>query len=465
MTESLWTANDIMAATEAEWQGDGEAEFHRIIINSREASAGDVFVALIGEVHDAHKFVKGALEQGASAALVSYIPEDMDANDERLFLIDYDPLEGLVKLGNHARERLTGKVVGVTGSVGKTSTKEALKTACESLGKTYATGGNYNNHIGVPLTLANMPASTDYAIIEMGMSAAGEISYLTHMARPHVALITAIEAAHMEFFESVEGIADAKLEIAEGLEEGGTLILPHDNVHYNYLRVHSEHIANRKSFGSHEASDFKVLSYQLSAKGASISAEIDGVALDYSIAALGEHWAGISAVALGAVSLLDGDVEKAAQGLIAFSEPKGRGRLTHAMIGGGEIIIIDDSYNASPASMRAAFAKMKALREAGVAKGRLVAVLGDMLEMGDESVKMHAALAEDLESEGIDVVLAAGDAMKHCYNALPETMRGEWVTSASELDVKAHLYAGDTVLFKGSNGSKIHMLVTDITKN
>ncbi len=463
MTQSLWIAKDIAAATEAEWLGAQAAMFNRIIIDSRQASEGDVFVALIGENHDAHAFVKAALEQGASAALVSYIPEDMDATDERLFLIDYDPLEGLVRLGNHARERLLGKVVAVTGSVGKTSTKEALKVACESLGRTYVTGGNYNNHIGVPLTLANMPFDTEYAIIEMGMSAAGEIAYLTNMARPHVAIITAIEAAHMEFFESVEGIADAKLEIAEGLIDGGTLVLPHDNAHYDYLRVHSSHIDHRKSFGAHDKADFKVLSYELSVKGAAISANIDGIALDYTIAALGEHWAGISAVALGAVSLLGGYVKTAAEALAKFSEPKGRGRLTYTTIDGGEVLIIDDSYNASPASMRAAFAKLKALQEAGVTKGRLVAVLGDMLEMGDDATQMHSDLAASLQDAGIDVVYAAGEMMKHMFDALPDSMQGAWAEDAASLNLQDAFKPDDAIMFKGSNGSKIYTLVAALS--
>jgi len=382
MREPLWIANDIISATNAEWLGAHGAVFERIIINSREAGEGDIFVALIGENHDAHSFVKSALEQGASAAIVSYIPEGVDATDERLFLVDYDPLHALVRLGNHARERLSGKVIGVTGSVGKTSAKEALKVACESLGKSYATSGNYNNHVGVPLTLANMPADTDYAIIEMGMSAAGEIAYLTQMARPHIAIITIIAAAHIEFFESIEGIADAKLEIAEGLEQGGTLVLPHDNEHYNYLRVHSSHIENRTSFGTDDASDYQVLSYGLSAQGASISADITGQNVEFTMKAIGEHWAGIGTLVLGVVSLLDGDVSKAAKGLAEFSEPKGRGR-----------------------------------------------------------------------------------AMKHLYDGLPASLQGAWAENAASLNIEKYLRNDDTVLFKGSNGSKIHALVTEVTKS
>lgn len=458
---ALWTSTEAAQATQGTLKG-GAWEAVGVSIDSRTLRAGELFVAIAGENFDGHDYVAQALQKGAAAALVSRIPAALP-QDAKLLVVA-DTMQGLCDLAKAARARSGAQVVGITGSVGKTSTKEMLALALAALGETYFSKGNLNNHIGVPLNLANLPESARYAILEMGMNHVGEISPLSRLARPHVAVITCVEAVHLEFFESELGIADAKCEIFDGLEQGGTGVLNLDNRHHDYCaaRAAEKDVARLLYFGEAASADVKIEDYKISNLRSHILLKVAGQPVVVEFGAIGKHWAGVAASALAVVLALGGDVNRAAQGLAGFREVSGRGTLEAIVVAGGEAVLIDDSYNASPASMRSAFRKLADVHEARAATGRKVVVLGDMLELGETAPHLHAALAEDLQLAGVAQVLGAGKLMQNLFSALPASLRGGYAeTSAALLPlVRAQLKAGDTVLVKGSHGSKLYELAT-----
>lgn len=454
---ALWKAFDAASATQGEVQGNWEAL--RVVIDSRAVQAGDLFVALAGERFDGHDYVVEALAKGAAAVMVSRVVEGADP--ARLLVVA-NTIAGLEALARAARSRSTARIAAITGSVGKTSTKEALKLALTPLGSVHATQGNYNNHIGVPLTLANLPENCDFAVIEMGMNHAGEITPLTRLARPHAALITNVEAVHIEFFDSVEGIAAAKCEICAGMEEGGTVILPADSPHLGVMQrlTRGYGIATIKTFGRMEYADYRLISCGVDEIGMTVEAIIGDTPMQYHLAATGEHFAAMSVGVLGMVEALGGDVRASAEALQRFREPEGRGNIQRIALKKGQAFLIDDSYNASPASMRAAIAKLALVQKSLAPEGRKLAVLGDMLELGAESPALHQQLAGELEKAGVHQVFAAGELMAHLFNALPPKMRGVCRKSAAELlpELLHNLRPKDTVLVKGSHGSHMYIL-------
>jgi len=445
----LWTDKTAAEATDGKAQGTWQAS--RVEIDSRKIQPGDLFVALKGDNFDGHDFVEAALAKGAVAAVVS-------KNVGKTNLLVADTQKALDDLGRYSRARANAKIIGVTGSVGKTSTKEMLRLALSAHGKTYATSGNYNNHIGTPLNLANLPPDTEFAVFEMGMNHAGEIAHLTKMVRPDIAAITNIEAVHMEFFPSLEAIADAKAEIFEGLPKNGTAILNADSPQYAHLRQAAvdEGVSRLESFSEAASAGCRLISYRATTSGCAVEADIFGKRLHYTLGAVGKHWALTSLLTLAVTHALGLDDEKTAKVLAGFSELDGRGRIITI----NRIILIDDSYNASPAAMRAAFAKTVEVWEASGKKGRKMAALGNMLELGPEAPQLHAMLAKDLERNGFDGVFTAGDLMKHLHEALPEKLRAGHVSKALELLplLQKELHAGDILLVKGSHGSKIYEL-------
>lgn len=445
----LWDAKTSAQATSGQALGSWQAA--RVEIDSRKIQAGDLFVALNGERFDGHEFVAQALEKGAVAAVVS---KPVLGIDPAQLLTVPDTQKALEDLGIYNRKRSQAKIVGVTGSVGKTSSKEMLKLALAAHGKTYATAGNYNNHIGTPLNLANLPADAQFGVFEMGMNHAGEISHLTRMVCPQVAIITAVEAVHLEFFDSIEGIARAKAEIFQGVPPGGSAVLPADSPFLPLLKEEAVRSGiNRFCMFGKAIADCRMVSYKPVASGCKVTSTIAGKKLSYTLNALGEQWALLSVVTLAACHMLGLDVEKTATAIASFSEPEGRGRISQLPNGA---FLIDDSYNASPASMRSAFAKLSEVK----AQGRKFAVLGDMLELGPEARDMHEALLLSLEYKNIDQVFTAGSLMKYLHDALPSAMRGAHMAHAMELlpALKKTLRAGDVVLVKGSHGSHMHAL-------
>jgi len=453
----------------------------RIEIDSRKIVAGDVFLALKGENFDGHDFIAQALEKGAVATLSG--------------------LDTLEKIAQDKRAKTKAKIIGITGSVGKTSTKEMLRLALSAHGKVHATTGNYNNHIGTPLNLANMPIDVDFGVFEMGMNHAGEISHLTKMVRPHIALITRVEAAHLEFFSGIEEIAKAKAEIFEGLVEGGVRVVNADQEYFCHpreggdlkLSEDSRLRGNDKTitFGENKNANCRLNSYTPTPTGCDVSAEIFGQKLDYKLAAIGRHWAIISLSVLAVCHALGLDLQKSADALASFSEVEGRGKIIPIKTTTGKYTIIDDSYNASPASMREAFSKTAEVWMAGGKIGRKIAVLGDMLELGESAPEIHKNLAQDLLKNGFDVIHTAGDLMENLHHALPETMRGEHTKTAGELleiinchpreggdlnpqkdsrlrgndKEKIMLQDSDIVLIKGSHGSKMYELAKKLITN
>ncbi len=460
----LWTDSTAVAATGGKKQGESWAAL-RVEIDSRKVQAGDLFVAIKGENFDGHAYVADALAKGAVAALVAHVPAGLEKAP--LVIVD-DALKGLEALANMARRNTKAKVVGVTGSVGKTSSKEMLRLALSAHGKTYATNGNYNNHIGTPLNLANLPSDADFAVFEMGMNHSGEISHLTKMVKPHVAAITTIEAVHMEFFKNIEAIADAKAEIFEVMTGEGYAVLNRDNAQYGHIaKAASGHgVKHVVTFGANEKSDCRLDEYRATADGCSVSASIHGKHLHYTLKAVGRHWAMTSLLTLAACHALGLDDEKTARALASFGELDGRGRIIRIAVADGEALIIDDSYNASPAAMRAAFAKTQEVWESAGRKGRKFAALGNMLELGQDTLSLHTGLAPDIEKHAFDGVFTAGDLMKHLNDVLPSGLRAGYVPNAMELLplLKKKLRGGDVLLVKGSHGSKMYELAKALSE-
>lgn len=453
---TVWTSQDVHKAFAQENSDSWKAE--RVVIDSRKIEHGDLFVAIKGERHDGHSFIETSYQQGAVAALVSSSSPSPISQ-----ILVPDTMVGLETLGIAARKRTRAKVVGVTGSVGKTSCKEALKLALGAASSVYATEGNLNNHIGVPLTLANLPPDVDYAVIEMGMNHAGEITPLSKMSQPDVAIISTVEAAHLEFFDSVESIADAKSEISAGLDKMGTLVLPRDNPHFERLRDTARNqygIRHIVSFGEHPESDYRLTDYQTEEVGAVLEAVLHHTPVRFKIGAIGRHWAILMMGVLGVVEALGADLPQAMLALENFKEQKGRGAAESYPWQGGNILIVDDSYNASPVSMKAAFSRMKEICK----QRRKVAVLGDMLELGDSSAQLHQGLKRDIAENGIDLVFAAGSYMKNLYDALPDNKRGAYAEKADMIlePLMAALQPGDIVLIKGSHGSGMYRIAESL---
>jgi UDP-N-acetylmuramoyl-tripeptide--D-alanyl-D-alanine ligase len=372
-----------------------------------------------------------------------------------------DPLKGMEALGRASRARTSAGVVAITGSVGKTGTKEAMRSVLAQQGATHASVASYNNHWGVPLTLTRMPADSRFAVFEIGMNHAGEIVPLTQMVRPHVAVVTTVEGVHIEHFRSIEGIADAKGEIFAGLEPGGVAVIPRDNPHYERLRAHAA--ASRAgrivTFGEHPQADVRALRILVKPDLCVIDAVVNGTPMTYRTGAPGRHLALNSLAVLAAVQALGADLALAGIVLGGVAPPTGRGERSVFALPGGDVVLLDESYNANPASMRAAFSTLAAL-ELGF-RGRRIAVLGDMLELGADGPELHRGLAGPIEEAGIDLVFAVGPLMRHLWTELPPERRGGYAETATALvdPLLAALRPGDALTIKGSNGIRMVRIV------
>ncbi|WP_424971131.1 UDP-N-acetylmuramoyl-tripeptide--D-alanyl-D-alanine ligase [Dinoroseobacter sp. S76] len=470
MTAPLWTSAEAAAATGG--TAHGEWSVSGVSIDTREMRPGDLFVALTA-ARDGHDFVANALAAGAGAALVSRIPEGV-APDAPLLLVE-DVQTALEALGRAGRARTQARVVAITGSVGKTSAKEMLRAALDAQGRVHAAVRSFNNHWGVPLTLARMPVETDYAVIEIGMNHPGEIAPLARMARPHAALITTIAAAHIEALGSLEGIAEEKASIFEGLEPGGLAMIPGDLPQSPILRTAAEAAGARiKTFGTSEAVTHRLQDPQVAGDCAVARGSLSGTPVALKIATPGMHFleTGLGVVAIAAG--IGADPAEALIGLAQWAPPAGRGtRETLHLDPAIDTLtadLIDDAFNANPTSMGAALVMLAASQPAHdigrIAKGRRIAILGDMLELGPEEIADHVALA-DLEAMGsVDLVHCVGPRMKALYDALPASRQGSWVETAPELAARAHalIDAGDVVLVKGSKGSRVSLVVDALRK-
>lgn len=459
MNTPLWTLDEIAAATGARI-GGGFTHASGASIDTRTLNPGDLYFAIKGDVHDGHDFVLTALEKGASAAVVSEEKAGAFREQDRLIVVP-DVLEAMRWLGIAARRRSNAKIVAITGSVGKTGTKEAMRLALSRQGTTHASVASYNNHWGVPLTLARLPRESEFGVFEIGMNHAGEILPLTAMVRPQVAVITTIEPVHIEFFPSMWGIADAKGEIFSGLEPGGTAVINRDTPYFERLRAHAFASAAGRvvTFGEHEAADIRAERIVVKADMSIVEAWVYGQPLIYRIGTPGRHIALNSLSVLAACHALGADLASVAQSFAELKPPVGRGERTMLSVGEGEALLIDESYNANPASVKAALANLGAVE---LARGaRRIAVLGDMKELGETGPGLHRGLAQPVEANAIDLVFAAGPLMQNLVDLLPrEKIAAHTETSAELVDsVCAAIRPGDAVMVKGSLSMKMALVV------
>lgn len=447
----LWTSTDIAEAT----GGAASAPFavSGVAFDSREVGQGDLFVAMKGEATDGHKFVDKAFAQGAAGAIVS------EAVDHPHILVP-DSAAALEALGKASRKRMDGKVIGVTGSVGKTGTKEALFQALDraAQGQVHRSVKSYNNHVGVPLSLARMPRDTAYGVFEMGMNHAGELAALTRQVRPDVAIVTAIAPAHIEFFGTEAKIAEAKAEIFEGLQPGGTAIIPYDSPHVTLLYNKAErHAARILTFGTSPQADVCVReAVPAPGGGTLVTATLPDAELCFTVAAPGDHWVSNALAVLAAVDAVGGDLAAAGLALAEMPGLPGRGERRILPIAGGEALLIDESYNANPLSMTAT------LTQLGREKAdRRIAILGGMRELGDRSVALHAGLVEPLVAGRVDYAILVGAEMEPLAAALGNTIPYVHVadTAAAIPLIQSEMRAGDAILVKGSNGVGLSRLV------
>ncbi|MCC6719215.1 MAG: UDP-N-acetylmuramoyl-tripeptide--D-alanyl-D-alanine ligase [Acetobacteraceae bacterium] len=446
---ALWTPSELRAATGGLLRVPFSAT--GVSIDTRTLKPGDLFVALVGE-SDGHAWVRAALDRGAAGALVHTLPPDVP--DDAPLLAVKDTLEGLRALAAFARARFGGKLVAVTGSVGKTTTKEMLRAVLAAHGRTWAAEASHNNHWGLPLTLARIQRAAEYCVAEIGMNHAGEISPLARLARPHAALITNVERVHVGHLGGIDAVADEKLSIQDGLEDG-TLVLPRDSAMYERLRAGARHTV--RSFGRHEAADDRLLSATADAAGTTLAAEIAGIPVTTRLAAPGAHMALNALAALSAAAVLGADPQRGAAALAGFVPVAGRGAQRRIAVPGGTALLLDESYNASAIAVRAAFAVL-ALQPAS----RRVAVLGDMRELGEIGPAEHAGLAD--AARAADIVFTCGPLMEHLRAALPAARRGAHAPDSETLAplVAAALRPGDAVLVKGSLGSRMRLVVDAI---
>ncbi len=467
---TLWTAAEAAQATGGEARGAWTAT--GVSIDSRTLAPGDLFVALTA-ARDGHDFVAQALEKGAAAAMVSRVPDDVPAGAP-LLIVD-DVLQGLIALGRAGRARTGARIVAVTGSVGKTSTKEMLRHVLSCQGRTHAAEASYNNHWGVPLTLARMPAETDYAVIEIGMNRPGEIAPLSRLARPHVAMVTTVAAAHLEAFEDIAGIAHEKAAICAGLEPGGSAILNGDIETAPILRAAAQAAGARiVTFGTRAGNHHRVTKVTVHDRSTVVQGRAWRTPLVFKVGAPGRHFALNALAVLAAVWRLGADRAVAISDLGRWSPPAGRGTRERLQLDPADetlgIDLIDDAFNANPASMAAAIEVLAAAEpedDVGrIAKGRRIAILGDMLELGPEEARMHAELADLPGMAELDEVHCVGPRMKNLWQALPDAQRGRWQTSAEKLAERAHrmIDAGDVVLVKGSKASRVSKVVAALRK-
>ncbi len=444
---ALWTADQAARAT----GGSASAPFSasEISIDSRTLAPGALFVAIRGPHHDGHTFVAEAFARGAAAAVVA--DEGGGAHSNGPLLRVGDTLTALEALGIAARTRGSARIVGVTGSVGKTGTKEALKLALGACAPTHASASSHNNHWGVPLSLARMPQSASYGVFEIGMNHPGEIGPLSRMVRPDVAVITAIAPVHLAFFDSLAAIADAKAEIFEGMAEGGFAVLNEDTPHFERLaRAARRRGIAVHGFGEQGSPWARLVEYSAREDAGAVVADIGGREVRYDIGAAGRHWAMNSVAVLAAVEVLGADLEGAARALARLTPPKGRGARHTVYTGEGSFSLFDESYNANPASIRAAIETLAASSPSP--GGRRIAILGDMRELGADSGALHAELAEELVAAKIDLVLTAGEDMARLREALPAPLRGAHAADAGALVAAAlaTVSAGDVAMVKGS---------------
>ncbi len=457
---ALWTSAEVAGALSPVAMPD-DFTASGVTFDSRSVGPGDLFFALSGETSDGHGYVADALGRGAAAAVVS---RDVPAARGRLVRVP-DTLKALVDLGRAGRRRSGAKIASVTGSVGKTSTKDALRTILSAQAETSASTASFNNHVGVPISLARLPREARYGVFEIGMNHPGEIEPLARLVEADVGVITNVGSAHIGHMGSEEAIADEKATLFAGMRPGAVGVLNRDNRHYERLVEHARRfgVARIVGFGRNEAAEVRLLACDLHDQGSDVVAAVHGRRIEYRLGAAGEHWVLNSLAALAVAGALGADLDKAAATLAKVDASPGRGARRHLLFGQGKdagiIELIDESYNANPASMRAMLAVL-ARTEPGPGGRRLLA-MGDMLELGSDADGYHAGLAEAVEASGAAQVFLCGPHMQALWQRLAVAQRGVYRPDSMALaaDVAAALRAGDVIAIKGSLGSKMKIVV------
>jgi UDP-N-acetylmuramoyl-tripeptide--D-alanyl-D-alanine ligase len=467
MSDFLWSGLGLVAPLRARVSGAVPEGVDGVSIDTRSLMPGDLFFAIKGDNSDGHDYVAAAFGRGAAAAVVDEDHADTLKSLGSLYVVR-DVLKAMEGLARAARKRSRAKIIAVTGSVGKTSTKEALRKVLSDAGPTHASEKSYNNHWGVPLMLACLPVGARYAVFEIGMNHPGEITPLVDMVRPHIAIVTNVAPVHLEHFTGVEQIAQAKGEIFSGLAKGGVAIVNRDIDTFDILEAAAKAslASHLLTFGTHLSADAWLVGVTPQEDSSRVAAHVLGQDINFKLGAPGRHLA-INALAVLLAARAAGlDLAAAAASLASATAPQGRGARERLRLdpdrADSEILLIDESYNANPASMRAAIALLGEAEVAG--GGRRIAVLGDMLELGPTGPALHAELAETLEQNRIDLVFAAGPLSRHLFDALPPEKRGAWAGDSKALEsaVLEALRPGDVVMVKGSNGSRMHALVAGL---
>jgi len=462
----LWTSQALVAAMDGRPVGHMPEGVSGISIDTRTLQPGEAFFAIRGENFDGHDFATAAMAAGAALLVVSEARLPSLGRLAMPMIVVPDVLAALERTGAAARARTQAKVIAVTGSAGKTTTKEAMRHVLSAVGKVHASDKSFNNHWGVPLTLARMPEDCDYAIFEIGMNHPGEIRPLAKLVRPHIAVVTLVAAAHLGHFKSLDEIARAKAEIFEGVEPDGHALLNRDDPRFKLLdkAAKAAGVAHVWGFGENGRAQFRLMKYRPQPDSSAIAARIGGQDICAKIGAPGRHMVQNALAVLGAAHLAGADLAKVALALAGIEAERGRGRRHTLLAPGGAFTLIDESYNANPASMRAAIALLDATPVGP--GGRRIAVLGDMLELGSHSAKLHAALAGVIAETDTDMVFLAGPEMKTLAEALPVDFRAEYRPGVEALQalVLETVRAGDAVMVKSSNGIGFSRIVDALAK-
>ena len=461
MTNVLWTSDELIAAMDGRPVGPMPTGIEGISIDTRTLKPGDAFFAIRGETMDGHDFATAAIKAGAAMLVVAEGKLPALGRLSAPMIVVPDVLVALENVGIAARNRTNARIVAVTGSVGKTTTKEALRQVLSVSGKVHASDKSFNNHWGVPLTLARMPADTDYAVFEIGMNHPGEIRPLVRMVRPHVAIITLIAPAHLGFFNNLDEIARAKAEIFEGIEPNGYALLNRDDGRWKLLErmAREAGVTHVVGFGENGRAQIRLTKCELHADHSAISVKIGGKVFDVRVGSPGRHIVQNALAVLGTARLVGADMDDAVAALANLVPENGRGRQHRLDTENGVFTLIDESYNANPASMKAAIELLDATPVAP--EGRRIAVLGDMLELGSHSAKLHAGLANVISETSTDIVLMAGPDMKNLADTLPDDIRKEYRQSVDDLKpiLLDAVRSGDVVMVKSSKSIGFSKLV------
>ncbi|HLG48861.1 MAG TPA: UDP-N-acetylmuramoylalanyl-D-glutamyl-2,6-diaminopimelate--D-alanyl-D-alanine ligase [Reyranella sp.] len=453
---ALWTSDEVARAL-SPIAMSAPFEANGVTFDSRAVAEGDIFFALPGETTDGHAFVADALSRRAAVAVVS---REMMGAAGRLIRVR-DTMTALVALGRAGRQRSAARIASVTGSVGKTSTKDALRAILSAQAPTSASAASFNNHVGVPISLARLPRDARYGVFEIGMNHPGEIEPLARLVEAHVGVITNIEAAHIGHMGSEEAIADEKACLFAGMRAGAVAVLNRDNRHYDRLVQHARRFGVAKviGFGRHEAAEARLVACRLQDSGSDVEALIDNRRIEYRLGAAGEHWVLNSLAALAAAEALGADLAQAAATLATVKASPGRGARRWLKMGSGKVELLDESYNANPASMRAMLAVLA--RTEPAPGGRRLLVMGDMRELGEQADALHAGLADAVAASGASQVFLCGPHMKALWHTLAPAQKGVHRPDSAALaqEVAGALRAGDVIAIKGSLGSKMKTVV------